>query len=173
MDIDIEKLVKAATEGLDLSNFKGDVVGVKIVENEIGNVEPGGIAIQIINGSTVDNDYGEDDDWDDCQAMKKAEALTSNGRFLAIMEKTVEQGLCTQEGWQFRWKDKIDAVYFASEASHKFHLSHRHDPDGGLAISWKPFEALFGEKGFRSKYNDYRQGKIKLRHKEEIDTILK
>ncbi len=46
MDIDIEKLVKAAAEGLDLSKFKGDVVGVKIVENEIGNVEEGGIGIK-------------------------------------------------------------------------------------------------------------------------------
>lgn len=53
MDIDIEKIVKAATEGLDLSKFKGDVVGVKIVENEIGNVEDGGIGIQINNGATA------------------------------------------------------------------------------------------------------------------------
>ena len=29
MDIDINELIKAATEGFDLSNFKGDVVGVK------------------------------------------------------------------------------------------------------------------------------------------------
>lgn len=50
MDIDIKELIKAAAEGLDLSNFKGDVVGVKIVENEIGNIENGGIGIQIING---------------------------------------------------------------------------------------------------------------------------
>lgn len=46
MNIDIEKIVKAATEGLDLSKFKGDVVGVKIVENEIGNVEASGIGVQ-------------------------------------------------------------------------------------------------------------------------------
>lgn len=50
MDIDIEKLVKTATESLDLSKFKGDVVGVKIVENEFGNIEPGGIGIQINYG---------------------------------------------------------------------------------------------------------------------------
>ena len=50
MDIDIKELIKAATEGFDLSNFKGDVVGVKIVENEIGNVEEGGIGIQKIYG---------------------------------------------------------------------------------------------------------------------------
>lgn len=50
MDIDIKELIKAAAEGLDLKDFKGDVVGVKVVENEIGNVEAGGIGIQIVNG---------------------------------------------------------------------------------------------------------------------------
>ena len=51
MDIDVKELIKAAVEGFDLSNFKGDVVGVKVVENEIGNVEQGGIGIQINNGA--------------------------------------------------------------------------------------------------------------------------
>lgn len=50
MDIDIKELVKAAAEGFDLSKFKGDVVGVKIVENQFGNIESGGIGIQINNG---------------------------------------------------------------------------------------------------------------------------
>ena len=50
MDIDIRELIKAATEGLNLKDFKGDVVGVKLVENEFGNIEPGGIGIQINNG---------------------------------------------------------------------------------------------------------------------------
>lgn len=53
MDIDIKELIKAAAEGFDLSNFKGDVVGVKLVENEFGNIEPGGIGIQINNGSAT------------------------------------------------------------------------------------------------------------------------
>ena len=56
MDIDIEKIVKAATEGLDLSKFKGDVVGVKIVEHEIGNVEAGGIGIQNVYSNEKKND---------------------------------------------------------------------------------------------------------------------
>ncbi len=47
MDIDIKELIKAAAEGIDLKDFKGDVVGVKVVENEIGNVEAGGIGVQI------------------------------------------------------------------------------------------------------------------------------
>ncbi len=46
MDIDIKELMKAATQGLNLKDFKGDVVGVKVVENEFGTIEPGGIGIQ-------------------------------------------------------------------------------------------------------------------------------
>lgn len=46
MDIDIKELIKAAAEGFNLKDFKGDVVGVKVVENEIGNVEKGGIGVQ-------------------------------------------------------------------------------------------------------------------------------
>ena len=56
MDIDIKELIKAAAEGFDLSNFKGDVVGMKVVENEIGNVEKGGIGVQkVYNGTEVLN----------------------------------------------------------------------------------------------------------------------
>jgi hypothetical protein len=55
MDIDIKELIKAAAEGFDLSNFKGDVVGVKIVENEIGNVEEGGIGVQKVYGDIPQN----------------------------------------------------------------------------------------------------------------------
>ncbi len=47
MDIDIKELVKAAAEGFNLKDFNGDVVGVKIVENQFGNIEPGGIGIQV------------------------------------------------------------------------------------------------------------------------------
>lgn len=50
MDIDIKELVKAAAEGFNLKDFNGDVVGVKIVENQFGNIEPGGIGIQVNNG---------------------------------------------------------------------------------------------------------------------------
>lgn len=50
MDLNIDDIRKIA-EGLDLSQFRGDVVGVKIVENEIGNIEPGGIGVQKICGT--------------------------------------------------------------------------------------------------------------------------
>lgn len=45
MDFDIKELVKIATENLNLKEFKGDVVAVKVVENEM-HVEDGGIAVQ-------------------------------------------------------------------------------------------------------------------------------
>lgn len=106
-------------------------------------------------------------------SKEKAAVLTGNADFMAIMQKAEEQGFCVKDGWQYKWIEKIDAVYFASVASHKFNLSRRHDSSGDLAISWKPFEALFNEKGFRSKYNDYQQGRIKLYHKKEIDNLLR
>lgn len=56
MDIDIKELIRAASEALDLSHFKGDVVGVKVVENEFGNIEPGGIGIQVNNGRETPRD---------------------------------------------------------------------------------------------------------------------
>ncbi len=52
MDIDIKELMKAATEALNSEKFKGDVVGVKYVENEIGNVESGGIGVQKVYHGT-------------------------------------------------------------------------------------------------------------------------
>lgn len=53
MDIDIKELIKAAAEGFDLSDFKGDLVGVKYVENEIGNIEAGGIGVQNVYYDTA------------------------------------------------------------------------------------------------------------------------
>ena len=46
MDIDIENLAKIVSENLNLKDFKGDIVGVKVVENQFGTIEPGGIGIQ-------------------------------------------------------------------------------------------------------------------------------
>ena len=46
MDIDIKELIKTATENLNLKDFKGDVVAVKVVENEFGTIESGGIGVQ-------------------------------------------------------------------------------------------------------------------------------
>ena len=105
MDIDIEKLVRAAAEGLDLSKFKGDVVGVKIVENEIGNVEEGGIGIK--------NEYYSSDNRGQApatQAQREPVAcLTFTSKYDGKKLLTVYNRLkddyvtCTEETWLYLW----------------------------------------------------------------------
>ena len=107
------------------------------------------------------------------EGEQRAEVLTENAEFMAIMEKAVEAGFCTHDGWQYRWKVKVEAAYFASVASHRFNLSNRNDHDGDKAISWIPFEALFAEKRLRLTYNDIKQCKTTLKHKVEIDKLFR
>ena len=61
MDIDIKELAKTVAESLNLKDFKGDIVGVKVVENEFGNIEAGGIGIQINHDKCIQED---DDDFE-------------------------------------------------------------------------------------------------------------
>lgn len=80
MDIDIKEFAKAVAEGFDLSNFKGDVVGVKVVENEIGNVEAGGIGIQIINNR--DTPLTKSDEEMASVIKELQEAKDENGKYI-------------------------------------------------------------------------------------------
>lgn len=136
-------------------NVQGNYIDVH--DNEVVNLNIDKAAVSLQDGD----------------AQERAAVLTENEEFMAIMRRAVEGGFCVQEGWQYKWREKIDAVYFASVASHKYHLSNRHDRDGELAFSWKPFEALFNGTGFRSIYNDYLNGKYKLVDKDKIDKLFR
>lgn len=47
MDIDnIKELAKTVVESLNLKDFNGDIVALKVVDNEFGNIEAGGIGVQ-------------------------------------------------------------------------------------------------------------------------------
>ena len=47
MDIDsIKELAKTVAENLNLKDYQGDIVALKVVENEFGNIEAGGIGVQ-------------------------------------------------------------------------------------------------------------------------------
>lgn len=105
--------------------------------------------------------------------LAAASSLISNSDFMTLMDKAVNQGFCTRHDQRFCWKVKAEAAYFASLASHRFALSDRHDHDGDLAISWKPFEVLFGIENLRLAYNDYKQCKTTLRRKAEIDNLFR
>ena len=106
-----------------------------------------------------------------CDEGESAKVLTENGEFMAIMQKAMDAGLCTQDGWQYRWKVKVEAAYFASLASERFNLSKR-KINGKTAVSWIPFEALFGLKDLRTAFNDYKQCKTALVREEEIDILF-
>ena len=103
----------------------------------------------------------------------KAAILTENKEFMRILQKAVKQGFCTQQGWQYHWKVKVEAAYFASVASQTFNLSNRKDHDGEIAFAWKPFEALFNLKDLRLAYNDIQQCKTKVKRKADIDKLFK
>lgn len=107
------------------------------------------------------------------KGMSKAAILTENKEFMRILHKAVEQGFCTQQGWQYHWKVKVEAAYFASVASQTFNLSNRKDHDGEIAFAWKPFEALFNLKDLRLAYNDIQQCKTKVKRKADIDKLFK
>ncbi|MCR4816350.1 MAG: hypothetical protein K5842_04115 [Bacteroidales bacterium] len=94
MDIDIKELIKAAAEGFDLSNFKGDVVGVKVVENEIGNVEAGGIGVQkVYNGTDVQNA-------DECQQATRQQPATINQECNDELFHFIHPELDDEEAWR-------------------------------------------------------------------------
>lgn len=54
MDIDnLKELAKTVAESLNLKDYQGEIVALKVVENEFGNIEAGGIGVQ-------NNHYGKD-----------------------------------------------------------------------------------------------------------------
>lgn len=108
----------------------------------------------------------------DGDAQERAAVLTENEEFMAIMRRAVEGGFCVQEGWQYRWKVKVEAAYFASLANERFNLSKRKINGKTPAVTWIPFEALFGLKELRTAFNDYKQCKTALVRECEIDKLF-
>lgn len=108
----------------------------------------------------------------DGDAQERAAVLTENEEFMAIMRRAVEGGFCVQEGWQYRWKVKVEAAYFASLASERYGLSKRMVGGRKAAVCWIPFEALFGLNDLRTAFNGYKQCKTRLVREEEIDRLF-
>ena len=108
----------------------------------------------------------------DIQAQERAAVLTENEEFMAILQRAVEAGFCRQEGWRYRWGVKVEAAYFASLANERFNLSKRKINGKTPAVTWIPFEALFGLKELRTAFNDYKQCKTALVRECEIDKLF-
>ncbi len=133
---------------------------VDVHDNEVVNLNIDKAEVRMSDGRCLTDD-----------AESRAEVLTENAEFMAIMQKAVEQGFCQQDGWQYRWKVKVEAAYFASLANERFNLSKR-KINGKTAVSWIPFEALFGLNDLRTAFNDYKQCKTKLVRECEIDNLF-
>lgn len=97
MDIDVKELIKAAAQGIDLSGFKGDVVAVKVVENEIGNVEAGGIGIQNVYAGQKPK----------AQTKKKAEQKPKT----AAKPKTLKYYMHGNNGRLRKQRQRVDIVF--------------------------------------------------------------
>ena len=145
-------------------NVQGNYIDVH--DNEVVNlnIDKAEVKVNDVRGKMSDV-RGEMDE--------AALVLTSNGAFMEILNKAVEAGFCMDEGERYKWGVKVEAAYFASVASQAFELSKKHDKDGDVMMSWKPFEALFGEKNLRLTYNDYQKCATRVRRKSEIDALFR
>ena len=149
---------------------------IDVHDNEVVNLNIDKAEVKVAEGAcphradelTQSCPHRADDKMDEAALV-----LTGNDGFMAIMQKAVDAGFCVDEGERYKWGVKVEAAYFASVASQAFVLSKKHDRDGDVMMSWKPFEALFGEKNLRLTYNDYQKCATRVRRKAEIDALFR
>lgn len=173
MDLDIKELVKAAAAGLDLSNFKGDVVGFKYVEHEIGNVEAGGIGIQINNagrGAAQTASEANGKQAGEAQAQAEGDANASVPECLAtpeaeeLWQRLRQAGFIQEGGYGLsNGVSANQATYIASCMAERL----------GITARWKYFQELWGIKNMAQMAGAWQQtGKLPPRAKD-IDRALK
>lgn len=141
MDIDIEKLVKTAVENLNLEGFKGDVVGVKIVENEIGNVEAGGIAVQNVYTTTPPKTTARPVADADGEAKLPPELSTPEA--IALLEKARQAGYLDEQ-YQPVGLSRAKQAILANTIAETL----------GIERKWKVFEELWGYSRFSTAYQE-------------------
>ena len=126
MDIDLKELIQTVTENFDLSKFKGDVVGVKVVENEFGNIEPGGIGIQNIYHETSCNTNNAEEEQEkpnsDIEIQQEPKTTIQERNYFAptlslkrlLKSSWIEQVL-NREKYNEQWMDVFIDALMASE----------------------------------------------------------
>ncbi len=148
----IEKILKSGI------TVQGDLVMEKHVENEIGNVEAGGIGIQINHGS-------------DKSTMCKPNA---NAGSLALLD-TPEAQLLWEKAIEAGWVDaerqptnrlgtKAAKAVFANVMIERLNIPQP---------SYEPFEALWDETNLRGSYSSGNSYDTNVKLKEEIRQQLR
>ena len=145
---------------------------IDIHDNEVVNLNIDKGTVEMDDGRCQMDDVEESAATEE-EGREKAAVLTENGEFMRILERAVAAGFCSKDGWQYRWKVKVEAAYFASLANERFGLSKRKMNGKKPAVSWIPFQALFGLKELRTAFNDYKQCKTALVREGEIDELFR
>ncbi len=157
MDIDIKELIKAASEGFDLSKFKGDVVAVKLVENEFGNIEPGGIGIQINNDNSSKTSSNLEVAGGDVPERLKTEEARE------LMDDLVDAGMLT-ENWQPNGLSGTERALVAKAVCDRLEVNE----------VWQLFGQMWGEKPetLRAYYNKAMDQKKSLKFQDKLKKVL-
>lgn len=128
----IEKILKSGI------TVQGDLVMEKHVENEIGNVEAGGIGIQINHGSPQIKPKKDADDAASQQCFDTTEAA-------ALWQRAIEAGWVDAERQPTsRLSSKAAKAVFANVMIEMLNIPRP---------AYVPFEALWGETGLQNSYS--------------------
>lgn len=153
MDKDfLEKILKSGI------TVQGDLVMEKHVENEIGNVEAGGIGIQIVHGS---------DKSTSCKHNANADslALLDTPKAQQLWEKAIDAGWVDAERLPTnRLGTKAARAVFANVMIEKLNIPQP---------SYEPFEALWGETNLRGSYSSGNSYDTNVKLKEKIRQQLR
>lgn len=147
----IEKLLKGVY-------VNGDLVMEKHVENEIGNVEAGGIGIQIVHGP---------DKGTSCKPNANAclPDLLDTPKAQQLWEKAIDAGWVDVERQPTsRLGTKAARAVFANVMIEKLNIPQP---------SYEPFEVLWGETNLRGSYSSGNSYDTNVRLKEEIRQQLR
>ena len=153
--MDKELLEKILKSGITV---QGDLVMEKHVENEIGNVEAGGIGIQIVHGSGKNTS---------CKPNANADslALLDTPEAQQLWEKAIEAGwVDTDRQPTNRLGTKVAKAVFANVMIEMLNIPQP---------SYEPFEALWGETNLSGSYSSGNSYNTNVKLKEEIRQQLR
>ena len=158
MDIDsIKELAKTVAESLNLKDYQGDIVALKVVENEFGNIEAGGIGVQINHG--VQEKDAEPADEEQQDEHEEADALTEEPEKpkekLNFFAPTNSLQLLLKGAWfaEVRTDAKYDAAWTDSFVEALMASEHGE----GIARQW----AVKGARNKRNQLKAYVVGLLK------------
>lgn len=108
-----------------------------------------------------------------CDSVRSIPDDLNTGKAQAYFKKAEKAKLLSIKNDIYKWeKTKALLAYFAMKMSGKLKLNNRTDQYGKPAVSWKPFEELFGVKDLKNNYNNINQTTSSPKGSEIVDGIF-